>query len=54
MPTLTRSCPRKRGQRFGHGGSEASADPKAARIAELTGSMKAFNASKGYALSTRA
>jgi signal peptide peptidase SppA len=35
-------------------GSEASADPKAARMAELTGSMKGYNASKGYALSTRA
>ena len=29
-------------------GSEASADPKAQRLAELTGSMKAFNADKGF------
>ena len=30
------------------GGSDANVDPKAARMAELTGSMKAFNADRGY------
>lgn len=34
-------------------GGEA-ADPKAARLAELTGSMKSFNAGKGYAAPVRA
>lgn len=29
-------------------GGEADADPKAARLAEIAGSMKAFNADKGY------
>jgi signal peptide peptidase SppA len=29
-------------------GAEANADPKAARLAEITGSMKAFNADRGY------
>ena len=30
------------------GDSEANADPKAARLAEISGSMKAFNASRGF------
>jgi signal peptide peptidase SppA len=35
------------------GGAEANADPKAARLAELSGSMKAYNVGKGYAPATR-
>jgi signal peptide peptidase SppA len=30
------------------GGEEAAVDPKAARLAEIAGSMKAFNASRGF------
>lgn len=31
-----------------NGGADVNADPKAARLAEIQGSMKAFNASRGY------